>query len=81
MAGSPLTGAHPATVTWTLTETNGPADSYFWDFGDGVTATVSTNAAQAHSYAVAGSFRAKCTPSFNGVADTQIIAAAPAVIS
>lgn len=80
LAGSPLTGAHPTSVTWTLTETNGPADSYLWDFGDGNTATT-TVANASHSYAAAGSFTAKCTPSFSGVADTQVVAAAPAVIS
>lgn len=82
LAGTPLTGAHPLSVTWTLTETaGGPADSYLWDFGDGTTTTVTTNAAQTHSYAAAGSFRAKVTPSFKGVAAKQIVAAAPAVVS
>jgi len=82
LAGTPLTGAHPLDVTWTLTETaGGPADQYIWDFGDGNTATVTTNAAQTHTYAAAGSFTAKVTPVFAGVDGTQISAAAPAVVS
>lgn len=80
LAGTPLTGAHPLAVTWTVTETGGPADSYAWDFGDGNTGT-STSPSTQHTYAAAGSFTAKVTPTIDGVAQEQITATAPAVVS
>lgn len=82
LAGSPLSGAHPLSVTWTLTETNNPTgtDSYLWDFGDANTITTAVPNAT-HSYAAAGTFTAKVTPTINGVAQAQITAAAPAVVS
>lgn len=80
LAGTPLTGAHPLSVTWTLTETGGTGTSFAWDFGDGNTATTTVPTA-AHSYAAAGSFTAKVTPTVNGVVLAQITAAAPAVVS
>jgi PKD repeat protein len=82
LAGTPLTGAHPLSVTWTLTETNNPggADSYAWVFGDGNTTTTTVPTAT-HSYAAAGSFTATVTPTINGVAKSLVTAAAPAVVS
>lgn len=81
LAGSPLTGTHGTTaVTWTLTETGGPGTSYAWDFGDGNTTTTTVPNAT-HTYAAAGSFTAKVTPTVAGVVEAKITAAAPAVIS
>lgn len=80
LAGAPLTGTHPLQVTWTLAETGGPADSYLWDFGDGNTVTNNLTDVQ-HTYAAAGSFTAKVTPTIDGVAQAQITAAAPVVVS
>jgi PKD repeat protein len=69
-------------VTWTLTETNNPggADSYAWTFGDGNTGTTTVPTVQ-HTYAAAGSFTASVIPTINGVVQTSINAAAPAVVS
>lgn len=84
LAGSPLTGtAGTTSITWSLTESNVPAGatkSYLWDFGDSQTTTTATPSAP-HTYAAAGSYTAKVTPTINGVVRAQITAAAPAVIS
>lgn len=83
LAGAPLTGAHAATpVVWTLTETNNPTgtDSYLWDFGDTTTQTTAVPTAT-KTYAAAGTFTAKCTPTINGVAHPQVTATAPAVLT
>lgn len=84
LAGSPLTGtAGTTSITWTATESNVPAGatkSYDWDFGDGQTSTTAVPTAS-HTYAAAGSYSAKVTPTINGTARTQVTAAAPAVIS
>lgn len=81
MAGTPLTGAHASTpVTWTLTETNGPATSYLWHLGDGTTQTT-TVPHITYTYGAAGTFTATCVPSFNGVNAATVTAAAPAVLT
>lgn len=85
LAASPLTGTHGTTViSFTLTETNKPSGattSYAWDFGDGTAVTNTSTPTTTHTYAAAGSFTAKCTPTINGTVETQVTAAAPAVIS
>lgn len=84
LAGSPLTGtAGTTSIVWTLTESNlpvGATTSYAWDFGDTQTTTTAVPTAP-HTYAAAGSYSAKVTPTINGVARAQVTAAAPAVIS
>ena len=84
LAGAPLTGAHGSTpVTWTLTETNKPSGattSYLWAFGDSTTATTEVPTAT-HTYTAAGSFSATCTPTINGITETLVTAAAPAVLT
>lgn len=84
LAGSPLTGVHSSTpVTWTLTETDKPAGataSYAWAFGDGTTTTTTVPNAT-HTYTAAGTFTATCTPTINGIAQTLVTAAAPAVLT
>lgn len=82
LAGTPLSGAHPLSVTYTLTETNNPSgtDSYAWTFGDGNTAVTAVPTA-VHSYAAAGSFTASVVPTINGVVKASVTAAAPVVVS
>lgn len=82
LAGAPLSAAHTTPVVWTLTETNNPTgtDSYLWDFGDSTTITTAVPNAT-HTYAAAGTYTAKVTPTINGVAKTQVTAAAPAVLT
>jgi PKD repeat protein len=81
LAGSPLTGAHASTpVTWTLTETNGPATSYAWTLGDGNTQTT-TVPNVTHTYAAAGTYTASVVVTIDGVVKPSIVAAAPAVLT
>jgi hypothetical protein len=85
LAASPLTGTHGTTVvTFTLTETNKPSGatgSYVWNFGDGSQATTTTTPTTTYTYPAAGTFTAHVTPTIDGVAEAQVTAAAPAVIS
>jgi PKD repeat protein len=84
-AGAPLTGTHGTTaITWTLTETGKPTtgtNSYSWNLGDGSQAQVTSVPTITYTYAAAGSYTAVCTPTIDGVAQTAVTAAAPAVIS
>lgn len=84
LAGSPLTGVHAsAPVTWTLTETHKPAGatvSYLWALGDGTNQTT-TVPHITYTYLAAGTFTATCTPTINGIAQTLVTAAAPAVLT
>lgn len=83
LAGTPLSGAHPLSTTFTLTEQGVPAGatkSYAWTFGDGGTLTTAVPTA-VHSYAAAGSFTASVIPTINGVALASISAGAPVVVS
>lgn len=84
LAGLPLTGAHAsAPVTWTLTETHKPAGatvSYLWALGDGTTQTT-TVPHVTYTYLAAGTFTATCTPTINGIPQTLVTAAAPAVLT
>ena len=48
------------------------ANSWMWDFGDGITQTV-TDTVTSHKYATLGTKQIKVTPFFNGCAGTQII--------
>ena len=85
LAATPLTGTAGTTVvTFTLTETNKPGGataSYAWDFGDGTSVTTTTVPTTTHTYAAAGSYTGKATPTINGTAETQVTAAATVVIS
>jgi PKD repeat protein len=85
LAANPLTGTHASTlITFTLTEANKPSGatgSYSWNFGDGSAVTVTTTPSTTYTYPAAGTFTAKCTPTINGVTQSQVTAAAPAVIS
>lgn len=84
LAATPLTGTHGSTlITFTLTEQNKPAgsSSYTWNFGDGSAATVTSTPTTTYTYPAAGSFTATCTPTINGVTESVVTAAAPAVIS
>ncbi len=81
LAGTPLTGAHASVpVVWTLTQSNGSGTSFLWDLGDGTTQTT-TVPTITRTYAAAGTFTAKCTPTVGGTARTQVTAAAPAVLT
>lgn len=80
IAATPLSGAHPLSVTATATETGGPASNYNWNFGDGtIVNTTVPNAT--HSYAAAGTFTVKMTPTVDGIIGTQVSAPAPVVVS
>lgn len=62
-AGTPTSGQAPLAVNFTVTETNGKADTYDYDFGDGTApVTGSTTPTLSHTYATAGTFTAKVTP-------------------
>jgi PKD repeat protein len=83
LAGTPLTGAHPVSVVWTLTEENKPSgatQSYAWTLGDGSTSTTSVPTIT-HSYTTAGTFTASCVPTINGTAEANVVATAPAVLT
>lgn len=71
LGASPTSGAHPVSVTLTLTESHGVGSSFAWDFGDGNT-TTTNNHITTHSYAAAGSYTPKCTPTVNGVVHSQV---------
>lgn len=82
LAGTPLTGAHAsAPVTWTLTEANGAGTSFAWDLGDGSAIQTLTVNHVTHTYAAAGTFTAKVTPTVGGTVRAQITATAPAVLT
>ena len=81
IAATPLTGVHPVSVTATATETNATASNYAWDFGDGTAVQNTTVPTANHSYAAAGSFTVKCTPTVGGVVKAQVSAPAPVVLS
>lgn len=75
---SPTSGAHPLQVTLTGTETGGTGTSFAWDFGDGNTDTTATPDTT-HTYASAGSFTPKVTPTVGGTARPQVSANAVTV--
>lgn len=81
IAASPLSGAHPLAVTATATEPGIKATNYAWDFGDGTAVQNTTVPTANHSYAAAGSFTVKMTPTVDGVVRAQVSAPAPVVVS
>jgi PKD repeat protein len=81
IAATPLSGAHPLSVTATATEPASKATSYSWNFGDGTSAQVTTVPTAVHSYAAAGSFTIHMTPTVGGVAKPAVAAPAPVVVS
>jgi PKD repeat protein len=64
---TPLTGAVPLTVTFSNNSTN--ADSYLWQFGDGITSTI---AAPSHTYEQNGVYTVTLTATGPGGEDTQM---------
>lgn len=80
LAGTPLSGAHPLAVALTVTESGSTGTSFLWDFGDGNTQTTTVKTVN-HTYAAAGSFTPKVTPTVGGKAKPQVSAAAPVVVS
>ncbi|MGF6877366.1 phage tail tube protein [Paraburkholderia sp. MM5477-R1] len=78
---APLTGAAPLTVTLTLSETGGAADSFEVDWGDGTSGetipggTLTGN----HDYQALGSYTAAVTPTVGGVAQSPVSAQAVTV--
>lgn len=76
----PLAGVAPLAVTLTLTETNGEADYFDVDWGDGAGSPERVSDLTApHTYAAAGSYTVSVTPTLNGVAGSAVAAAAPVV--
>jgi PKD repeat protein len=80
MAGTPLTGAHPLEVTWTVTEHNGTATQFQFNPGDGTSTQVSTNPF-VYTYTAAGTYTASVVATEGGVAKPSVNATAPAVVS
>lgn len=64
-SATPLTGTVPLTVTFTNSSTN--ADTYLWDFGDGMTSIV---AAPMHTYGLTGTFTISLTAMGSTGSDT-----------
>jgi hypothetical protein len=75
----PTSGVVPAAVTLTLTETNGTADYFDADWGDGSAVERVTGLTAPHTYAAAGTFTTTVTPTLAGVAGTAVSAAAVTV--
>jgi PKD repeat protein len=68
----PNKGDFPLDVTLTITETNGPADSFLVDWGDGSIAQAVTELESTHIYAAAGNFSVLITPKLDGIEQEQI---------
>jgi len=82
LAGAPLTGAYATTpVTWTLTETNGPATSYAWNMGDGSAIQTTTVPNVTYTYTAAGTYTASVRSTVDSVIKPAIMAAAPAILT
>lgn len=81
IAATPLSGAHALAVTATATEPGETATSYLWHWGDGTADTTTTIPTANHSYAAAGTFTVKMTPTVDGVVKAQVSAPAPVVVS
>ncbi len=73
---APVEGVAPLDVTLTLQETNGHADSYAVDWGDGTAVDTTDKLSAIHTYAAAGSFTPKATPTTGGTAGIQVSATA-----
>lgn len=71
-AVAPVSGDAPLAVTLTVTETNGPADSFAIDWGDGSIVETVKEATAGHSYANAGVYVVNVTPTVDGVAQSKI---------
>lgn len=72
---APVSGNAPLAVTLTVDETNGPADSFAIDWGDGSIVETVTETSTGHSYANAGVYVVKVTPKVDGTAQSQILPA------
>lgn len=80
LAGTPLTGAHPLEVTWTVTEHNGTATAFQFNPGDGTATQASTNPF-VYTYAAAGTFTCSVVATEGGTQQPSVNATAPAVVS
>ncbi|CAB3758588.1 phage tail tube protein [Paraburkholderia humisilvae] len=76
---APLAGVAPLAVTLTLDETNGEADFFDVDWGDGGASERVSDLTAPHTYAAAGSFTVSVAPTIAGVAGSPVAAAAPVV--
>lgn len=76
---SAASGVHPLVVTLTINEAFGRGISFAWDFGDSVLLTTSSKTVN-HTYAAAGSYTPKCTPTINSIVQPQV-SGAPIVVS
>jgi hypothetical protein len=76
---APLAGVAPLAVTLTLDETNGEADFFDVDWGDGGASERVSDLTAPHTYAAASSFTVSVTPTINGVAGSPVALAAPVV--
>ncbi|HLL41691.1 MAG TPA: PKD domain-containing protein, partial [Segetibacter sp.] len=64
----PVKGCVPVTITPVpVMQDSLPADSYFWDFGDG---TTSTQATPTHTYTIPGSYNVKLIINVSGCTDS-----------
>lgn len=59
ITATPTSGTVPLNVTFTATNTGGPASSWLWDFGDGTTSTVQNP--PVHTYNAVGSYKTVLT--------------------
>ncbi|MBB5469371.1 PKD repeat protein [Paraburkholderia sp. CI2] len=64
---APLSGAAPLDVTLVLTESNGTADYFDVDWGDGTAVERVSVLSAPHNYAAAGSYSVMVTPTLAGV--------------
>lgn len=71
-AVAPTDGVTPLAVTLTLTETNGTADYFDVDWGDGIAAERVSALTAPHSYAAAGTFVVSVTPTVGGTAGAAV---------
>jgi PKD repeat protein len=71
LVASPDSGTTPLMVTLTGTESGGTGTSFAWDFGDSNTDTTNTPVTQ-HTYASAGTYTPKVTPTVGGTARPQV---------
>jgi hypothetical protein len=69
---APANGEAPLAVSLTIIETNGPADHFDVDWGDGSAAERITSTTSSHTYIAAGTFEVRAIPTVDGVMQTTV---------
>jgi len=80
LAASEYAGAHPQTITLTVTEENANGSEFLWTFGDGTTAITTTPSTE-HTYEAAGTYTASVVPVVNSFKEPSVAAPQPIILT